>query len=305
MHPPTIIDAGDKHIYRFTVDASEVQALIDAAQAIQDTIPSVRITVLAVELIVHESGTGRARAFSGATTASITREELRQSLFASAKLSSDYFVMVVLATIIAVIGLISDNPAVLVGAMVVAPFLGPNLALSFATSMGDRTIGWTAVRSLAIGMTMVIGGAALLGALWPDLPDTNEIADRTVYGVEALLLAIASGAAGVIALTGAAPMTLVGVMVAVALLPPAAVVGLKLGEGDWFHAEGAALLLLINIIGLNLAGNAVLTFKGITPRLWNEEEGARSSRAISIALWLVALGIVYVLAKRHDAFSSL
>lgn len=288
-------------IYHFVVPSHDVQRLLDLAQTLLEHDPATRVTVIPVEAALPEPGDPtEAAAFRGARRGTgITREELRQQLATGARLSVDYLLMAVLAAVVAAIGLVSDNVAVVVGAMVIAPFLGPNLALAFATTMGDWTLGREAARSLCVGLCLAVGLSALLGRLWPDLPDTSEIAARTVYGLDALILAVASGAAAVVALTGAAPMTLVGVMVAVALLPPAVVFGIKLGALDLRSAEGAGLLLLVNIVGLNLSAKGVFAWKGITPRRWDRKTAAQRARLTTGALWLLALLVIVLLTLRH------
>ncbi len=302
------VSTGDNlTVYHCVTDAREVQRIVDVAQSLIEHAKETRVTVLPVELALPRQDPSALSSayFDRGRGASVTREELRSKLAIGARLTTDYLLMVILSTIVAVIGLVGDNVAVVVGAMVIAPFLGPNLALAFATTMGDRKMLIEALKSLGAGLGIAVAGAAGLALFWPNLPDTSEIAARTVFGIDALILAIASGGAAVLALTGAAPMTLVGVMVAVALLPPATVLGLKLGAGDWVNAEGAALLLMINIIGLNLSAKAILTWKGISPRRWAEKSGAVRSRWATVALWLLALIIVAVLAYRHQRLPGL
>jgi uncharacterized membrane protein len=81
----------------------------------------------------------------------------------------------------------------------------------------------------------------------------------------------------VISLTTGISSVLVGVMVAVALLPPTAVLGMMIGQDEWQLAHATALLLLINIVSVNLAAKLVLFFKGVKPRTWLEKQQARQS----------------------------
>jgi uncharacterized membrane protein len=89
---------------------------------------------------------------------------------------------------------------------------------------------------------------------------------------------------------------LVGVMVAVALLPPAATLGIMLGAGEGNAALGAALLLAMNIVCVNLSSKIVFHVRGISPRTWPEKEKARTSKTLYILAWLVSL-VVLVLAS--------
>ncbi len=88
---------------------------------------------------------------------------------------------------------------------------------------------------------------------------------------------------------------LVGVMVAVALLPPAATFGMMLGHGEVQLATSALLLLIANVVCVNLATQVVFLVKGISPRTWWEKEKANKAMKISIPIWLIGLVILMVL----------
>jgi len=102
-------------------------------------------------------------------------------------------------------------------------------------------------------------------------------------------LALASGCAGVLAFTTGAPATLVGVMVAVALLPPLVTSGLLLGSGHWTAAQGALLVFLTNVICVNLSGIVTFLFQGVRPLTWWETQKARRATRIAIAIWVLLL----------------
>ena len=92
-----------------------------------------------------------------------------------------------------------------------------------------------------------------------------ELAGRTNVGLDSVALALASGAAAALSLTTGLSSVMVGVMVAVALLPPAVTLGLMLGHGEGSLAAGAGLLLAINVVCINLASKVVFFIKGIRP----------------------------------------
>ena len=133
-----------------------------------------------------------------------------------------------MSTIVAAIGLLEDNVAVVIGAMVIAPLLGPNIALSFATSLGEGKLLWSALKSNVIGMFVALILSVLIGLLWPLNFDSHELMARTDVGMDGIVLALVSGAAAVLSLTSGLSSALVGVMVAVAILPPTATLGLML-----------------------------------------------------------------------------
>jgi uncharacterized hydrophobic protein (TIGR00341 family) len=202
-----------------------------------------------------------------------------------------------LSTLVAGIGLKTDNVAVVIGAMVIAPLLGPNLAFALATSLGDGALMARALRTNVVGVGLAVGLCAAFSAL-VDIPlDSAELMMRTHVGADGIVLALASGAAAALSLTTGLSTNLVGVMVAVALLPPAATAGLMAGEGRWEEATGAAILLGVNIICVNLAAQVVFLWKGIRPRGWLERENARQSWRLNLIVWVVLLAAAIALIR--------
>jgi len=124
--------------------------------------------------------------------------------------------------------------------------------------------------------------------------DSPEILVRTDVDLGGVVLGLASGAAAVLSLTGGLSSTLVGVMVAVAILPPTATIGMMLGAGRWEEALGALLLLTVNIVCVLLSAKLVFLLKGVRPRSWTERNRAKQSNAIYLALWAVLLVILVV-----------
>ena len=198
----------------------------------------------------------------------------------------------VFSTIVATIGLIEDNVAVLIGAMVIAPLLGPNIALAFGTALGDRVLITRALKTNLTGMLLALGLALLIGLLWPVNIESRELMARTDVGLDGIVLALVSGAAAVLSLTTDLSSTLVGVMVAVAILPPTATLGLMIASGNYHLALGAGLLLAVNVVSVNLAAKLVLLLKGVKPRTWLEKTRARQSILAYISFWLIILLIL-------------
>ena len=211
----------------------------------------------------------------------VARAEIQNELENGIDVGPVYLATVVLSAIIAAIGLLRDNVAVIIGAMVVAPLLTPMMALAFAVTVGDLKLGGRALRAAVIGAGTGFLFAVVLGLL-ADV-ESREIASRTQPHWSDLVLALASGAAGALAFTSGVSASLVGVMVAVALLPPVIVAGLLVGDGDWGGAGGAAVLLAINAISVVLAGVLTFAWRGLTPRTWWEKDKARRYVRRSVA----------------------
>jgi uncharacterized hydrophobic protein (TIGR00341 family) len=222
----------------------------------------------------------------------ISRHELYEDISDAARFSRVYFAMVVLSAIVATIGLEHNSVAVVIGAMVIAPLLGPNMALALATSLGDLPLAKRAALTSLGGVATVAVMTAIIGALLHVDPTMSELASRTKVGLSDVALALAAGCAGALAFTTGVSATLVGVMVAVALLPPMVTFGLLLGGGQATMALGALSLLVANLICLNLAGVATFVAQGIRPATWWEKERAAKATRIAIGMWGVLLAVL-------------
>ena len=159
----------------------------------------------------------------------------------------------------------------------------------------------TAVCGLALGLALSFA----IGLVYEPNLLSGELMSRTVVGLDAPALALAAGAAAALSIATGLPATLVGVMVAVALLPPAASAGLLAGAGEWHLASRAALLLAINVVAVNLAALLVYFFKGIRPRTWLERKSAKRSVTVNVAVWFVLIialsGLAVQLAAQDGA----
>ncbi len=278
------VDLEEDHAVFFLLTRAENrQVVIDKLHGLLKTSTKARINIVPVDATLPAVET---------KVSGDTREELYQKIGQGARLDFTYMLLTFLSTIVALIGLIQDNVAVVVGAMVIAPFLGPNLAFAFATSQADRSLMAQSFVTGVIGLSFTILISAGFGYAFDVVPESAELTTRTVAGLSSVALAVASGVAGVLSLTTGLSMTLVGVMVAVALLPPAATFGFMLGLEDWKAAYGAVLLLSVNIVCVNLSGLIVFLAKGITPRMWFERRMAKPYVIWGIIVWSLALAFL-------------
>jgi len=287
---------------RILVSDDKFQSVLDALQKILTTQAAARIVVLPVETSLPKADVEERKQEDSAIAA---REALYESIEKSSRLDLNFVLLVTLSTIVAAIGLIENNVAVIIGAMVIAPLLGPNLALSLGTALGDTTLMKTSMRTNIAGVSLAMLLSVTVGVFWTADVYSSELLARTHAGLDSIALALASGAAAALSLTTGLSSILVGVMVAVALLPPTATLGIMLGHGNFDLAAGAALLLAINVVCVNLSSKVVFFVKGIHPRTWMEKEKARRAMVIYILGWLVTLIIlvlvIYARAVQFDA----
>ncbi|NNF97178.1 MAG: TIGR00341 family protein [Halobacteria archaeon] len=283
-------------ISRLLVRPDKQQAVLDSLQAVLDKVDYFRILLIPLDGALPRPSKEEAEEVKRRAT-TLSREELYQEISSASEINSNFLNMVMLSTIVAAIGLLEDNLAVIIGAMVIAPLLGPNIALSFATALGDRELAWSALKTNLTGLGLALIISLAIGFFWPYSLDTEELISRTDVGLGGIVLALASGAAAVLSLASGYSMSLVGVMVAVALLPPTATLGLMLGAGQYQNALGAGLLLAVNVVCVNLSGKIVFLLKGIKPRTWLEKRKARQSMKTYVIFWLVVLTILIIVMQ--------
>ena len=291
--------------FRMLVNDKERQAVMDGLQSILGTADDTRIVVLPVDAVLPRVQDDEEYSVA------MTREELYSQIEKGARIDSNYILLTLLSTLVAAIGLVEDNVAVVVGAMVIAPLLGPNIALAFGSSLGDARLLLAAIKTGLTGLALAFMVSLAIGLAWPADVDrgellvaSTEIMARTDVGLDGVALALVSGAAAVLSLTTGLSSSLVGVMVAVALLPPTATMGMLMGAGHMQLAFGAMLLLAVNVVCVILSAKIVFLAKGVQPRTWHERHKARQSTMLYGMIWsILLLVLLLIIYLRHQVFT--
>ena len=238
----------------------------------------------------EEEAQGLDRAASGRRSRRrISRAELYAEIDEQLGVTAIFLTMTGLSAVVAALGLLRDNVAVIIGAMVIAPLLTPNIALALATTLADWKLARRALVVNAWGAGLAFALAAAIGWVTPVHLGIPAIADRLHLPLSDLALAVAAGAAGTLAFTRGYSGAVIGVMVAVALMPPLVVTGLLVGEGLYAGALRAGLLTAVNVIGINLAAVVTFVLQGLRPRAVWEAERARKASWIAATVWLLLL----------------
>ena len=219
----------------------------------------------------------------------ISREELHHNIIESMGPPRIYAVMTALSVVVAAVGLLRDDLAVIIAAMVIAPLLGPNVALALATTLADAELAASALKRNAAGFTLALVRALVAGWALPVDASVPAIEGRTHVQLSDLALALSAGVAGTLAFTTGASSALIGVMVAVALMPPLVVFGMLLGSGQLEAAYGAGLLVAANLVCVNLAGVATFVAQGVRPSRWWEAVRAGKTARLGLISWLILL----------------
>ena len=286
-------------IVRILLDAKHTEVLSDILTREFGSRDGFRIILLPVEATlpaIEEAAEGKEEAMepppAGKTPERISREELYEDVAQGAKLTRVYVAMIALSTIVAAVGLIRDDIAIVIGAMVIAPLLGPNVSLSLASTLGDLNLARRSLTTIGVGVATATALSILLGVALNVDPLVPAIHARTRAGLADVALALAAGAAGSLAFTSGVPAVVVGVMVSVALLPPLVVMGLLLGSGHLELAFGSFILLLTNVTCVNLAAVSTFVIQRVQPRTWWEAERAKGATRIALAIWIIMLAIL-------------
>jgi uncharacterized hydrophobic protein (TIGR00271 family) len=227
-------------------------------------------TVTSTELAVGERVDALQRRWAG-TPNTISPRSLESKVRDIRPNTRAFLWMMFLSAILATAGLLQGSPAVIVGSMVIAPIVGPALASSVGLLRGERRMLIDAISSQALGLAVAVVGAALLAALFrlfqlvpPGLAvtDLQFVTVRLAPGLLSLVIGTAAGAAAAYSMVTKGAISLVGVMIAAALVPAAATAGIGLAWNQPLLAIGALLLLILNLAGIDLAGVAMLRYLG-------------------------------------------
>ena len=231
--------------------------------------------------------------------------EVREDLTTDAQPGRDYFILIVLSSIIVTLGLLLNSPAVVIGAMLVAPLMSPILGFSLGIVLGEVRLVRTSLESVFKGVMATVIVSILVGLLSPLKEMTAEILARTQPTLLDLFIALASGMAGSYALSRKeVSAALPGVAIAAALAPPLSVVGLGLANGNMLAASGALLLFITNLITISLAGVIIFTLLGIHPLNLQPEIQKRIRRGITGMVFLVVVITIPLAVIMNDILNK-
>ncbi|MCB1478153.1 MAG: TIGR00341 family protein [Rhodobiaceae bacterium] len=281
-------EKGFKRLTLLVRNASR-QKLLDAIEKDLHNSKDWRVVVLPVDGVLPLPDEDEAEKNEDAEAGDVTREEIFNQVQNGASIGIDVAVLLAASAIVACGGMLNDSVPIVIGAMLIAPMLGPILSLVLGNALGER---WLILRSLLAcvgGIVLVLAIGAAAGLWFSYDVESRQIVNTTSIGFEDIVLALASGVAAALSVTSGQVTVLVGVMVAAALLPPVTAAGILFGGGEYLLASRAFLLALTNIVCINLAGQLVFLWKGVRPRTWYQQKQAKQSVAVSIGVLAVSL----------------
>ena len=209
---------------------------------------------------------------------------LQRRLEDLSQLTTSFLMLLSASTVIATLGLFQNSPAVIIGAMIIAPLMRPLVGLSLGTLTGDSRLIGRAVITLAVGTIVGVILSATLGLIFRSLELTPEILNRTHPTLLDMGVAIAAGAIGAYCQANEKlSESLAGVAISVALVPPLSVVGIGIAFGAITVSIGALLLYATNLVGITVSGAIVFLLLGYTP-LQQATKGLALSAFVSMIL---------------------
>ncbi|MEO8547274.1 MAG: DUF389 domain-containing protein [Sphingomicrobium sp.] len=216
--------------------------------------------------------------------------------------SSHFAFMVLMSAGIAVLGMLLSSPAVVIGAMLISPLMGPIIGFGFALATFDAAELRKTGRSMAGGAVLAVVFCAMIVTVSPLQSVTTEIASRTRPNLFDLLIALFSGLAGTYAMIRGRHGAIVGVAIATALMPPLAVMGFGLATMNWQVLGGSTLLFFTNLMTIAASAAVLARFYGFAPGLSPHQTRLQ---AALIIVTLIALAIPLGFTLRQIAWEAL
>ena len=206
----------------------------------------------------------------------ISTNELYDDIEASLELRPNYLLTVILSALIAALGMRSGQTAVVIGAMIIAPLLGPTMAMAMAATLGDRSLGRRAMNTLVVGILAALAFTFLLGMFIDVDPLVPELRNRTIVHPADIALAV----------------------------PPIAAAGLFLGSGEEVLGFRALFLLATNLVCINVAGIVTFLVQGLPPRNWRITSGIFLIWLLILLLFVGLVGGRFAIGADNPIFSS-
>ena len=295
---------GDRVSIKTVSNVEDLEAFTDRLEARWELGDEMRVLVYPVEAVLprlpEENGHPPGEKADDEKVHRLHREEIYARLSEESALSRNNAILMALSAVVAAVALMRGSEAILIGAMVIAPMLAPHAALALATTLGDAALAGRSILSGFVGAAIVLVVSVVIGLVFQVDPASSLLAGRSSLGLFDLAVALAAGSAGTLCYTMGAASAVVGVMVAVALVPPLAACGLLLGNGFLREAGGAAELFAANIVCLNLAGVLTFLFQGLRPNTWWDRKKAGRATWTAILVWAGLLAALAALVFFMD-----
>lgn len=282
-------DQEDTTVFYATVDSSDIDAITKEVKSIKE----IEVGDLGIRVIKQDSLIEKGQKTRGSSS-KLSQEEVYSKAQESATFNRPQWVLMGLSSAIAAYGLILDNIAVVIGAMMLAPVLAPIVSSSIAVTVGD-------IKMMKKGLFSALGGVftAIAISSISVLPFTVEINStmNTIVsaGVPNLVLSLFVGSAAALAFVTGYRDQIAGVAVAVALVPPLAATGIGITLGDRLFSLNALSIAVINLLAVLISGSISLKLLGFRPSTYYKKKNAKKLRFILPASIILMATVAAVL----------
>ncbi len=233
------------------------------------------------------------------------RDETYSRIRQNSRPGINFYVLIALSAAIASFGLLQNSPAVVIGAMLVAPLMSPIVGLGLSMVLGELHFLQMASRSVGRGVLLALVVSAIVGTIQIGQPLPNEVLARTAPNLLDLGVALFSGLAGAYALCySQAAGALPGVAIAAALVPPLATVGIAAVTGNYDRSLGALLLFGTNLITIASASALTFFILGFRPTPSEKEERLIQARTVRLAVALLVINAVILGIATYGLFQE-
>ena len=223
------------------------------------------IVLIDIDAAVSQRARDAERAAAGSPADAVVWEQVEARTSESAVLSASFLAFMVLATMIAAVGIVTDSIILIIGAMVVGPEFGPLAGLCIALVQHRRALARRSLAALVVGFPVAIVATYLavvvfksLGVLPETIGDHAETLFISHPNRYSVIVAVLAGIAGMVSLTTAKSGALIGVLISVTTIPAAGNVAVAAAYGDWDECAGALGQLGINLVVIVAAALATL-----------------------------------------------
>jgi len=216
--------------------------------------------------------------------------------------------VLIFAIFVASLGLNVNSTAVIIGAMLISPLMGPIVGMGMAAGIGDLELLKTSAKNFTVATVASVATAALYFLLSPYNEVQSELLARTSPTLFDVLIAFFGGAAGIVAIaTGGKGNVIPGVAIATALMPPLCTAGFGIANGQWLYFLGAFYLFFINTVFIATATFIGARLMGFSRNLGEQDQRSRRARhilMIVVILTMVPAGILTLSLVRKSIFNQ-
>jgi len=204
-------------------------------------------------------------------TRRISREEILSDIWPQAEFNKNYIIATILASILATLGLLTDNIIITIASMIIAPFFGPIIGVSLGIVLNIRELRSESFKSEVVGLITSVLTGFFFSLMLPYSTPTSRILAVSYPTYIDIMFAITAGLAASISVISATPLSLVGVAIAASLVPPAVNIGIGMTfalRGEPLALSmilGSAQLLTINVLAINTMSLVFFWIVGIKP----------------------------------------